>query len=44
MPNETTGLLSSPWDGHDDPHNPLNWAPTKKWVHITIMALLTFIV
>ena len=32
------------WDGEDDPHNPMNWSMTKKWAHVSIVSLITFVV
>ncbi|KAI0161039.1 major facilitator superfamily domain-containing protein [Hypoxylon sp. FL1284] len=32
------------WDGPDDPENPLNWSSGKRWGHVTIVSLLTFLV
>lgn len=32
------------WDGADDPHNPMNWSLTKKWINIGIISAITFIV
>lgn len=32
------------WDGEDDPANPLNWAPLKKWTNIMLLSGITFIV
>jgi hypothetical protein len=31
------------WDGPDDPENPLNWTPRKKWGNIAIVAAITFL-
>jgi multidrug resistance protein len=31
------------WDGPDDPQNPLNWAPKKKWGIIACLSLITLI-
>ncbi|KAK1963933.1 major facilitator superfamily transporter [Colletotrichum sublineola] len=30
------------WDGPDDPANPLNWSPLKKWANIVVLAVITF--
>ena len=30
------------WDGPEDPHNPMNWTITKKWVVTISFALMTF--
>ncbi|KAK1573273.1 major facilitator superfamily transporter [Colletotrichum navitas] len=30
------------WDGPDDPENPLNWSPLKKWGNITLLSIITF--
>jgi hypothetical protein len=32
------------WDGEDDPQNPMNWSMTKKWAHVSIVSLITFVV
>jgi hypothetical protein len=32
------------WDGEDDPANPLNWPTSKKWIHVGIISLITFVV
>jgi hypothetical protein len=32
------------WDGEDDPANPLNWRTMKKWNHVGIVSLITFVV
>lgn len=32
------------WDGPEDPENPLNWAQAKKWSHVVIVSLATFLV
>jgi len=29
------------WDGPDDPENPLNWAPRRKWTNIFLLAIIT---
>jgi hypothetical protein len=31
------------WDGPDDPTNPRNWAPAKKWTVTVIVSLFAFI-
>lgn len=31
------------WDGDDDPENPLNWGPWKKWSNDYIVAVTSFI-
>lgn len=31
------------WDGDDDPNNPLNWAPRKKWACIGALSLMTLL-
>ncbi|KAK4546145.1 hypothetical protein LTR36_002282 [Oleoguttula mirabilis] len=31
------------WDGPDDPANPLNWSPGKKWANIGVLSLLTLL-
>ncbi|EEU37540.1 uncharacterized protein NECHADRAFT_97619 [Fusarium vanettenii 77-13-4] len=31
------------WNGPDDPENPMNWSPRKKWMNIALMSLLTII-
>ncbi|KAH8721625.1 major facilitator superfamily transporter [Ilyonectria robusta] len=30
------------WDGPDDPANPQNWSPLKKWGNIVVLAIITF--
>ncbi|PBP21624.1 MFS general substrate transporter [Diplocarpon rosae] len=32
------------WDGPDDPENPMNWAPRKKWTVTVMLGLMTFCV
>lgn len=32
------------WDGEDDPANPFNWPASKKWIHVGIVSLITFVV
>ncbi|KAK4446922.1 efflux pump rade [Podospora aff. communis PSN243] len=32
------------WDGLDDPANPQNWPPRKKWANIVVLAAITFLV
>lgn len=32
------------WEGPDDPNNPYNWAPRRKWANIAILSLLTLLV
>ncbi|KXT15292.1 hypothetical protein AC579_4850 [Pseudocercospora musae] len=32
------------WDGPDDPKNPMNWSPYRKWGIATNMGLMTFVV
>ncbi|KAL2435320.1 hypothetical protein ABEF94_014931 [Exophiala dermatitidis] len=29
------------WDGPDDPENPLNWSPRRKWSNILLLAVMT---
>ncbi|KAL2398925.1 MFS-type transporter penM [Exophiala dermatitidis] len=29
------------WDGPDDPENPLNWTPRRKWFNILLLAVMT---
>jgi hypothetical protein len=31
------------WDEPDDPANPLNWSPTRKWVNMGIVSAITLI-
>lgn len=31
------------WDGADDPKNPLNWSPLKKWSTIYLVSYITFV-
>lgn len=31
------------WDGPDDPMNPVNWSPRKKWLNIGVLSLLTLL-
>lgn len=31
------------WDGPDDPENPMNWPPRKKWTLIFILAMVTLV-
>lgn len=31
------------WDGPDDPENPLNWTPLKRWSTIVTVALNTLL-
>ena len=30
------------WDGPDDPENPLNWSPARKWTTIVLVSAITF--
>lgn len=30
------------WDGPDDPYNPQNWSPHRKWIAMTIVSCFTF--
>jgi hypothetical protein len=32
------------WDGDNDPANPLNWSAWSKWMNVSILAVITFIV
>ncbi|KAK5996085.1 Efflux pump radE [Cladobotryum mycophilum] len=32
------------WDGPNDPENPLNWAPKKKWANIIALSVMTILV
>lgn len=32
------------YDGPDDPHNPYNWTPGKKWLHAGLLAYMSFVV
>lgn len=32
------------WDGDDDPLNPMNWSPVRKWGIAVTMGLMTFVV
>ncbi|KAE9987066.1 hypothetical protein EG328_003848 [Venturia inaequalis] len=31
------------WDGEDDPMNPLNWTPKKKWIIVGLLSLMTLV-
>jgi len=31
------------WDGPDDPQNPMNWRPMKKWGTVTLVSAITFL-
>ena len=31
------------WDSETDPSNPMNWTLRKKWGHVGIVAVITFI-
>ncbi|KAI7220293.1 MFS general substrate transporter [Hortaea werneckii] len=31
------------WDGPDDPSNPVNWSPTRKWTNIAVLSALTLL-
>ncbi|EMC91426.1 hypothetical protein BAUCODRAFT_327165 [Baudoinia panamericana UAMH 10762] len=31
------------WDGPDDPANPQNWSPRKKWSNIAVLSILTLL-
>lgn len=31
------------WDGPDDPENPLNWTPKKKWVNGLLLSIMTLV-
>lgn len=30
------------WDGPNDPQNPMNWSPTRKWAIIALVSTITF--
>ncbi|EOD48443.1 mfs multidrug transporter [Neofusicoccum parvum] len=32
------------WDGPNDPENPMNWPKAKKWLAISIVSLITFLI
>ena len=32
------------WDSEDDPANPLNWTPFRKWTNIILISIIVFIV
>lgn len=32
------------WDSEDDPANPLNWTPLRKWTNIILISIIVFIV
>ncbi|KAK9778162.1 hypothetical protein SCAR479_05132 [Seiridium cardinale] len=51
MASERTALLAEEsedvkvdWEGKYDPANPLNWRPRRKWGHVTVVSLFTFLV
>lgn len=31
------------WNSAEDPLNPMNWSKKKKWAHILLVTLLTFV-
>lgn len=31
------------WDGPDDPENPLNWSPRRKWANVITFSTITMI-
>jgi hypothetical protein len=31
------------WDGPNDPANPLNWTPLRKWSIISLVSYITFV-
>jgi hypothetical protein len=31
------------WNGDDDPENPQNWSPPRKWVTIALVSSITFV-
>ena len=31
------------WDGDDDPENPMNWSPFRKWGTVALVSALTFL-
>ncbi|GME39463.1 Major facilitator superfamily protein [Neofusicoccum parvum] len=40
-PDEDDSLVW--WDGPDDPTNPQNWSPRKKWLNIGLCSAITFV-
>ena len=30
------------WEGPNDPQNPMNWSPTRKWATIALVSTITF--
>ena len=30
------------WEGPNDPQNPMNWSPTRKWSTIALVSAITF--
>lgn len=31
------------WDGPNDPENPLNWSPRKRWANLILLSYMTFL-
>jgi hypothetical protein len=31
------------WEGDDDQANPMNWSQAKKWSHVAVLGIITFI-
>lgn len=39
-PKEDINIVD--WDGPNDPSNPRNWDPSRKWTIISILSIVTF--
>lgn len=31
------------WNGENDPENPMNWTPFRKWMTVTLVSVVTFL-
>ena len=40
--NAGTGTHLVDWEGPNDPRNPMNWSPTRKWATIALVSAITF--
>lgn len=41
LPDNHDAVHVVDWDGPDDPANPMNWSPTRKWITIAIVSFST---
>jgi hypothetical protein len=40
---DTESAFTVWWDSDDDPQNPMNWSPRRKWLNISILSFITFL-